>query len=272
MTKFFTALVFALFATVATKAQDGDYFASYIPFEAGSAVYLYGDNVKFRDAPNTESNTIEQLPIGTPVEILAVMDEKMQYNGADHFWYKVKHNGKEGYILGGLLSLTKLTGGRKGDVDFYFIRRNHDDRGYVDIRAVRGNAIISEFSVLLKGSYSFSLSISDNRGLAEVDNILTIDYIAEACGVDGGLTYVWWRYDRFYHLADLSEVGDGGVFYTTETFTFPKDKDGMPNVVIYNRETVETFDENTNWTNTTIERREYKWGRDGFIPKFHKDE
>lgn len=269
MRAFKLTLLFSIFIQSLSLAQDNPLYNSWNGNElkVGDTAFLYGDKVNFREEPNLNSKVVEQLPIGTPLEIL----ESVKYDGVPDVWYKAKYGDKVGYIKGELLSLTKFTGGRNNDTDFYFSRRDHDDRSYLDIRAVRGKELITEFPVLLYGSHSFSLSMSDDRGLAEVDNLFTIDYHAEACGVDGGLTYVWWSYKQFYHLADLSEIGDGGAFYTTETFIFPEDEGGLPDVIIYDKESTEYYDDETEWTITTKEHRVYRWGGDRLIPSFNRE-
>lgn len=71
----------------------------------GQQYVLFGDDVKFRAAPDVKSDVIALLKIGTEVEILEKTSKTILYNGIDSPFYKVNYNGKTGYVLGGLISL-----------------------------------------------------------------------------------------------------------------------------------------------------------------------
>ncbi|CAN0602027.1 unnamed protein product, partial [Ectocarpus sp. 12 AP-2014] len=88
-------------------AQDNSYHYPNFDLKIGGQYFLFGDNVKFRTAPDTNSEVIALLTIGSSVEIIEKSNKILSYNGMDSPFYKVSHKGKTGYILGGLISLEK---------------------------------------------------------------------------------------------------------------------------------------------------------------------
>ena len=69
--------------------------------------FLFGDDVKFREAPDVDSKVLALLKIGAEVEIVEKTNETVLFNGINSPFYKIQYNGKSGYVLGGLISLEK---------------------------------------------------------------------------------------------------------------------------------------------------------------------
>ncbi|MDG1331721.1 MAG: SH3 domain-containing protein [Crocinitomicaceae bacterium] len=270
--------LFSLLIALSANAQyDNERIVSPdYEFEDGSTELLYGDNVVFRSGPSASSKAIDTLEIGSEVEIIRKSDEKTSLNGLEWNWYKVKVDGKKGYILGGLIALDHV---RRDDVVFLVtaagVNRDGDDYEYIDYK-VRTRMIRAD------GEYyghesdlntnSFFIAASNNRGLDGVDNIFSINLFAEACGVDGGKTYLFDTGERLVEALQLSSVADGGAFWFDESVAFPDDEEGYHEAVVYKREFGESMDEDMNWMKTTIHTLVLKWENDHFAPNIEEFE
>ena len=100
-------IIFLLFITNFSFSQETKYHNPYLDLKSGEYYYLFGNDVKFRILPDTNSEVIELLKIGTEIQIIEKSSEILNYNGIESPFYKVKYNDKTGYILGGLISLEK---------------------------------------------------------------------------------------------------------------------------------------------------------------------
>ena len=106
MLSILTILAISLFA----KAQDKPHCITQdCGFEPQQVVYLFADQVQLRAAPHTQSKVVKTLPIGTALTVLEKHENSWRYKGDDYHFYKVSFNGKEGYVLGGLIALQKMT-------------------------------------------------------------------------------------------------------------------------------------------------------------------
>lgn len=270
--------LFFLLITLSANAQyNGERIvSSYYEFEEGSTELLYGDNVVFRAGPSASSKAIDTLGIGSEVEIVQKSDEKSTLNGLEWNWYKVKVDGKKGYILGGLIALDHV---RRDDVVFLVtmagINRKSDDYEYVDYkvrsRMIRadGDFYGHESNINTNGFY---LEAFDNRGLDGVYNILRIKLFAEACGVDGGEIFLFDTGDRLMEALSLSRVSDAGAFWFIERVVFPSDEEGYDGIVYYEREHGFPKNEEINWTKTTIHGLNLVWEEDHFTPNIEEFE
>ncbi len=250
-------------------------------FEEGSTEYLYADNVVFRSKPSSSSAAIDTLSIGLDIQIVQKMDEKTAFNGLDWNWYKVKVGQKTGYILGGLIALDQI---RYDDVVYLVtvagIEHTKDGYAYTEYR-VRSRAIRADGEFYGHESKlntdRFYIEAFGNKGVKGVDNMLRINLFSEACGVDGGEIYLFNTGNRLVEAANLSSVVDGSAFWFNESLTFPDDKRGYRDAVIYEREFGESMDESIDWTKTIIHRVVLKWEGDHFTPNletfdFEEDE
>jgi hypothetical protein len=117
----------------------------------------------------------------------------------------------------------------------------------------------------------FSVYLSDNKGLADIEKLLIIDYHAEACGMNGGIAYYSWSPSKLALIADLVSVYDGDLYYKEEKLIFPTDKGGKKGTVQFHSETYELIDEQTEWVNKIEVNRTYKWDDGALSPSFSKD-
>jgi len=240
----------------------------YHKYSENEEVFLFGNNVKLRKSPNINSETIKLLPIGTKLEIRKNTTILYEYNGISSPWYLVNHNGLEGYIVGGLISLKRHKSHYSSDSFFLYglSKNNEHSSKSINIRLVSNHKISNEIQIQLFGNGDFEILNFNNKGLENVNDIIVIDNYSEACGIDGGKSYVINNLGKLTHMGNTSEIGDGGVYHYESYFTFPTDEGGKKGVVIYNQENGEEMDEKTNWYITTSQKRELVWNGKKLIP------
>ena len=166
---------------------------NYYRFTEGQEVYLYGDNVRLRELPSTNSEVIKLLPVGTKVKIKRVTDRYFKYNGISSPWYLVQYNSIEGFIVGGLISLGIQRSYYNPDA-FYVYNiskgKSYDsNKTYLNIRFVYSHQIYSDIKIQLVGNRGFDLLVTDNRGLKNATDIIIVNNYSKSCGVDRGKSY-----------------------------------------------------------------------------------
>ncbi|TDQ25634.1 SH3 domain-containing protein [Tenacibaculum caenipelagi] len=224
-------------------------------FTTNQKVYLFGNDVKLRKEPNTGSEVISLLKIASEVTIVEKSTEKQLYNGFSHHWYKVKHKDKEGFVLGGLLALDS----KKIDDSVYLVTlRKEKNDTKVLVRVVNGNDEYIENSSILK-STTFSIKVYDNKGISSIKNMIYIDYLAEACGVEGGGCYLFNNGKSLVKSIELSSISEAGLFWFKEDVVFPTDLGGQKGKIILKREGGQIIDEESNHTKVTLETKEFSW-------------
>lgn len=252
MLSILTLLAICLFARAQEKPlciyEDCD-------FSPGQVVYLFGDHVQLREAPTTESKVIKTLPIGMHLVVQEKHENSWRYKGVDHHFYKVDYKGTEGYVLGGLLALEKKT---IDDVEHLFGRSRTGDEDYLLIRSLRQDGSFTEKSTRL-GNGQFYLTDLGPKGLSNVESILLVDYVAEACGVEGGGIYLFQQEGQLHQVARLSQVSEAGAYYLWEEFIFPDDEHGVAGKIRYKKEVGEFLDEAASWKKTSVETKELVW-------------
>lgn len=235
---------------------------SYYTFEDGSSQLLYGDKVVLRKMPNTTSEALDTLFIGTEIKIIEKTEEIMLINGLESFWYKVKHGKKTGYILGGLIALDYR---EIDDIKYLVTMAGRGDQYFVRTRVLNPDETYfgHESSLNTNGFY---LEVFNNRGIDGIGNMLVINLFAEACGVDGGTIYLFNDGQRLIDAIHLSSISDAGVFWFIESLTFPTDEDGFEGVVYYERTSGEYLDEELEITREVTKTAVLRWKDGQFFP------
>ncbi len=252
MLSILTLLTICLFTNAQEKLHG---FDDHSGFEPGQIVYLFGDQVQLREGPNTDSKVLKTLPIGTHMVVLQQHVHSWRYKGMDHPFYKVDYKGTEGYVLGGLLAMEKKS---INGVVHLFGRAKLGNEDHLLIRTVKPDGSFIEKSTRL-GNGQFYLTELGTKGLDNIEGILLVDYLAEACGVEGGGIYLFQHEGQLHQVARLSQVSDAGVYYLSEEFIFPDDEHGVPGKICYKREVGEYLNEVANWKKTSVETKELVW-------------
>ncbi len=256
-------LIFLILVSTFCLGQDVKYLSPNDEFKNGETAYLFGDDVKLRSEPSTNSEVLILLEIGTEITILEKTSQTLYFEGIDSPWYKVKFKEKTGYVLGGLISLD-----RQSFNNYIYLSafKKEGEKLYLKTRLVSStNEYVENISEL--DTSVVTLHASGNKGIANVESIFLIDYMAEACGVNGGGIYLFYDGKNLIKAIDFTQIGDADLYSFIENYTFPDDKDGIAGKIVYTREHYEKKDDETEWTETTVNQRQLEWKNNQMLPK-----
>lgn len=244
-------LLFSLF----TYGQERKYFSENYEFKPGEVAYLFGNDVKLRKEPNTDSDVLQLLEISTKVEIIEKTKFTMLFEGRSSPWYKIKHEDSIGYTLGALISLNKIS---YNDLTYLISLKKEKEKLYLKTRLLeKDKNYIENISELLTGE--FSVKAYGNKGLENIKSIFFVDYLAESCGVDGGGRYLFFDGDRLINAIDFSRIADADTYWLLEEYIFPSDLNGKKGKILYKKEVGQTKDYETNWTESVFTQRILEW-------------
>ncbi|MBW1294749.1 SH3 domain-containing protein [Aquimarina litoralis] len=255
-------VLFAFFILQVVFSQETKYIATNYEFKNGEIAYMFGNDVKLRDQPTTNSNVLSLLKIGEQVEILEKSNTTMEFDGMDAPWYKVKANNKVGYVLGSFISLDKKT---VNNLTYLIALKKDDSRVFLKTRIIKnGSDYVENESQLM--TEEFSIKASGNKGLDNVKSILEIKYLAEACGINGGGIYLFYDGIKLVKAMDYSRIADADLYWFDEEYIFPEEKNGIKGKIVYKRESGETKEYETEWTETKMIRRVLEWNGKEIFP------
>jgi hypothetical protein len=244
------------------------YLSEGYQFKKGDTIYLFGDKVKLREKPSTDSSVITLLKIGEIVEIVEKTNSFLMYEGLKSPWYKVKYNDTFGYVLGGLMSLDTET---YKNYTYLIAFKKKNDALFLKTRIIGNNQDDYFENVSKLHTHEFSIKASDDKGVEHVKSIFLIDYLAEACGVNGGGIYLFYTGDNLLKAIEYSQIGDADLYWFIEEYTFPADDNGKKGRILYKREVGEQKDEVTEWVEIKITHRNLEWIDNEITPKIEFD-
>jgi hypothetical protein len=248
-------------------SQDIQYNNPYLDLENGKYYYLFGDDVTFRTEPDKKSKVIDVLKIGTEIQVIEKTDITYEYYGIISNYYKVKYKDQFGYILGSLISLERKT---MGNSKYFYTYGKEGDKFYLIIRHLNEKLETNEDVAELKTN-DFSLEIYDNKGVEGVENIIYVNYLAEACGIDGGGIYMFQVNSILKKVFWVSQISDAGVYWINEKLIFSNDKKGVKGKIVYEKEIGSYKDEATNWVEINKVSRELEWKDGKILPELETE-
>jgi len=220
--------------------------------------YIFADTALIRVTPDTKQAPIDTLFAGDNITVTGITHNVLTIRGLKGPWLNINYtkNGetKNGYIWQGLVSCMPL---RRGNVKFvYGIERRADSlikkdnytirRFLVRVKAVQDGKVLAKASVITYDDESANTStgkIMSGMGLTNVQNIVVIEFSGEACGIP---TYDYYfaltKSNQLLRFPDKESMADAGVVYHIENFTFPSEKNGKPDMILWSSQTEEATD------------------------------
>ncbi|GAL89749.1 hypothetical protein JCM19538_1779 [Jejuia pallidilutea] len=247
--------------------QEPKYLSENYEFKNGEIVYMFGNDVKLRDQPNTESDVLSLLKIGEQIEIIEKSDSKMKFEGIESPWYKIKTKEKVGFVLGSLISLDRVV---NGELTYLVSLKKDGLKTFLKTRVFENELEFKEsISQLLTGE--FSIEATGNKGLENIKSIFEIDYLAESCGVNGGGIYLFYDGTDLIKAIDYTQVADADAYWFIEEYIFPSEKNGVKGKIVYNCEVGETKEYETQWNESKTTRRILEWNGKEIFPKIETE-
>ncbi|MBO9636497.1 MAG: hypothetical protein J7578_25575 [Chitinophagaceae bacterium] len=242
--------------SITVKAQSIDDFPDMrswgIYYSDTLERYIYADTAYIRISPDTKQPPIDTLLTGDNILITGASPNSLTIRGLKGPWLKIKYskNGEErnGYIWQGLVSCTPL---RRGDTKFVFGIERKMDSSYiienskqtfpffqVRLKVVQNGTVISRAAFATPNDESANFSegkVMSGLGLTNVQNMVVLSFNGAACGVPSlDYYFAFTKNNSLVRFPDKTNVGDAGVYYHSETFIFPSEKNGKPDQLIWN--------------------------------------
>ncbi|MFL1897217.1 SH3 domain-containing protein [Aquimarina sp. 2-A2] len=243
--------------------QDFKYLSENYEFKNGEIAYMFGNDVKLRDLPSIKSDVLSLLKINEKITIIERSNSKMEFDGIESSWYKIKTKDGIGYVLGSLISLDRVT---YGNLTYLISLKKDGSKLFLKTRVLKSEFEFKEnVSQLFTGE--FSIKATGNKGLENIKSIFEIKYFAESCGVDGGGIYLFYDGNELIKVIDYTQVADADLYWFIEEYIFPNDKGGIKGKIVYKSEIGETKEYETDWTESKATRRVLKWNGKEILPK-----
>lgn len=260
-------LLFFILISKIGFGQDTKYLSENYEFKIGEIAFLFGNDVKLREQPNSQSKVLTLLNIAEPIEIIEKSNSTMPFDGIESPWYKVKTKDKVGFVLGSLISLDKAT---YGNLTYLISLKKIGSTLFAKTRVLEnGKEFKENISPLLTSE--FSIKAIGNQGLGNIKSIFHIDYLSEACGVNGGGIYLFYDGNNFVKAIDYMQIADADAYWFFEEYTFPNEEGGMQGKIVYKRVAGETKEYETEWTESKTTRRILEWNGREIIPKIEAE-
>lgn len=253
-----------------TFSQELPFFGPYNNYSKGDTTYIYDDQVELKSKPIESSKTIKFIPMGTQIFIDSTIEVNYNIDFKYPKYYKVKYKGKTGYVKSNSLAIEKFSF-PKLKIDLLFKIQNENEYHNLNYKEIYDDTMIYESSLDLR-STPFVIYKTDSRGLDSIECLIVIDYISEYCGAQGGEDYYSWTPMELNLIANLTSIGDGGVYSRTEILIFPADPEGLEKKIIYKAVEWEMIDEESEWTIETNESLTYKWSNARIEPEFGSED
>lgn len=238
------------------SAQDNDmaYPDGVFFFEENKPQKIFTDWTRVRKEPDVTAEVTDSLQTNQQVIILKREERVLRLGERGANWYKVSYQKgdlvSEGYIWGGNLCVGYRN---KNGYDFLFglsktvDRKNKEynetvKQNIAGIKAMEGNTLIDEvyFDTGSGEELSYAeFTVESGHKLQNVELTLKAMVSGEACGIASYSQYVLFKDKKLVALPQLTNVGDADVYYHSEEFVFPNDKDGIPNAFIFRMEEME---------------------------------
>jgi uncharacterized protein YgiM (DUF1202 family) len=193
-----------------------------------------GEKVNLRSEPNTGAKVLASLPKYSTAEEIERLEKRETINGEENNWYKVKWQGKTGYVWGKFVS--------KPLQHIY----DNDDRNttyllcHNALFVLKGGKIVGE-KVFNFSFYDQTLHSFGDLGFGKEYDFVAIESMAESCGEWGGDNYYLWDGKKLKHFCADGGVGDGG-FSESESYVFPSYSNGIQGKVIRNSSAGESIE------------------------------
>jgi hypothetical protein len=258
------------FSTVFAQHNE-KYFGSYVEFKTGDTLYTFLEKNELKAYAHKNAKTIAILNIAEALIVDTNYADNYDRNHVKPTYYKVKYQGAKAYIHRSCVAIEKFSYPKKQAVFLFRVKEYKEKHKTLHIKELNNKNILSaEFELPLLGE-TFTLALSNTKGLNQIDRIIEVDYIAEACGENGGISFLSWSPKNFQLIASLISVVDADVYYQDESFVFPADSGGIKGKIIYKSQLYELLDEDTNWFTESKSERTYNWVKGKMVPAFRSE-
>ncbi len=242
-------------------------YGGHLTFKPNTTAFLFGDNVKLRKAPDTTSEELALLRIGTEVTLLEITEVSKAINGFNSKWIKIKTDIYEGYLLDTFLSTATF-------IDLNYVTLINFKRDTTETLHLRLRFYDTQTTQYEEKTYklpheSIHVAHLGAKGLDALSNILHVNYTPEACGMDSGGRYFFIKNNTIVEALSLYAVSEAGQFWQSEALVFPADDATIGRDHFkFAQEIGTVIDEDSQWYKKTIVERQYQIIEGKITPEF----
>ncbi|MFC4816291.1 SH3 domain-containing protein [Flavobacterium sp. GCM10023249] len=280
-------LFFGLCQLISYGQEDFDH-SGYWPNDSEEAL-IGVKNCYIRSEPSTSGLLLDSLQIGNKVRVIKSTENLLKIKGITTNWAEIQYktprgDSKIGYVWKGFIALGFVSG-KEGTflTNITKIRQKKDKDNYTEqVLSINvflldnERRIVAEKTIekpILESRYFENKAIG-SLGMNNLKDIYRISFSGEACGVPSYYFYFGWTGTEFLMLPEKMGVGDAGVFYHSETFVFPNEPGGKPNLIFKNieeAEVVEGVESTFEVYDITKSKETYTWdGKKATLTKTQK--
>ncbi len=253
-----------------------------INFSQNSKAWALVSDLNVRAEPNAKAKVIAKLPIGTEVTVLSNPDKEpdMIQNSINAKWlltrFQLNGVSNEGYIWSGVLTQVRIKSVADDGTYFYLGMQGiktdasrDNEKMLNQIRAANNGLEIAKLSFIAPNEPQFMVAgVSEGtQGLQGVNDVLMLNYVAQAHGFPHGEVIVFWTGTQFILGETAHKYLDTPV-YDTAHWILPNEAGGKKGHIIWKHEAGESSEDaskpnkpqisevvNWQWTGTALQRK-----------------
>ncbi len=186
--------------------------------------FIIGNLTNIRETPQTHAKVIARLPKFTLVKVMGKLDKHEKIGSGYNYWYKIRWQGKTGYVWGENIAVPKI--------HIY----DNDDKNTSYLLCSFGLFVLNQGRMV--GSYIFPSEMNDETlhsfgdlGFGKGYDFIGVESMAHACGEWGGDRYFLWDGKQLKYFGASGGVGDGALS-SGEELVFPSQHDGLSGKIL----------------------------------------
>lgn len=239
-----SALVVCLFAFAITKmvgqtAPETHFetMANEIPAEELSYEYLLAHKVFLREKPSLKGKKLAVLDIGTKMVLREESQNSQEIKGIKSNWYRVEAGEQTGWVWGGMIAQKTFGSEANYNVKFVygFESSSTNEAGITEtkyqLRAFKNGFQLDKIVLDSLAAIPSEIKNIGNKGIFNVEDIITLGLVDATSGSDIGMSYVFWNNGKFANVANLIDHSDAS-YAKTESFVFPSDMEGIRSTIV----------------------------------------
>jgi uncharacterized protein YgiM (DUF1202 family) len=186
---------------------------------------IIGDNVNFRETPDSNAKITGKISKYTFVEVIEKtkqVEKIIDYRSV--YWYKIRWKGKIGYISGRFISIPQKHIYDNNDSSTTYLLCNN-------ALFVLNNRKLLTHCMLNYEVYDETLHSFGDLGFGKGYDFVAVEELAYSCGEWGGDSYYVWDGKKIKYFYSSGGIGDGGLSEGNDII-FPSSQSGIPGKLV----------------------------------------
>lgn len=218
-----------------------------INFAKGSKVWALVADLNVRAEPDVKATVIAKLPIGTEISVLSDPDKEaeMIQNSISAKWLRGRFNlageVKEGYLWSGVVTQVRIKSVADDGTYFYLGMQgiktdaSHENEKMLNqLRAANNGVEIAKLSFIAPNEAHYAVAgVSEGtQGLKDINDVLMLNYVAQAEGFPHGEVIVFWTGTQFI-LGQTAHKYRDTTAYDMAHWILPNEPSGKKGQIIW---------------------------------------